>query len=83
LNWPKTAIVHEWFSSYAGSERVVESFTNIWPDADVFTLADLMTEEERKIHLLSRNFLLQKQSTDGTCLSSLLQLRDLIFQIMI
>jgi len=54
LNWPKTAIVHEWFSSYAGSERVVESFTNIWPDADVFTLADLMTEEERKIILKSK-----------------------------
>jgi len=54
LNWPNTAIVHEWFSSYAGSERVVESFTNIWPDADVFTLADLMTEEERKIILKSK-----------------------------
>ena len=50
----RTAIVHEWFSSYAGSERVVESFTNIWPDADVFTLADLMTEEERKIILKSK-----------------------------
>lgn len=54
MNWPNTAIVHEWFSSYAGSERVVESFTNIWPDADVFTLADLMTEEERKIILKSK-----------------------------
>jgi len=54
LNWPNTAIVHEWFSSYAGSERVVESFTNIWPDADVFTLADLMTEKERKIILKSK-----------------------------
>lgn len=50
----RTVIVHEWFSSYAGSERVVESFTNIWPDADVFTLADLMTEEERKIILKSK-----------------------------
>lgn len=54
MNWPNTAIVHEWFSSYAGSERVVESFTNIWPDADVFTLADLMSEEERKIILKSK-----------------------------
>lgn len=50
----KTAIVHEWFAGYAGSERVVESFTNIWPDADVFTLADLLTEEERKIVLKSK-----------------------------
>jgi glycosyltransferase involved in cell wall biosynthesis len=50
----KTAIVHEWFAGYAGSERVVESFTNIWPDADVFTLTDLLTEEERKIVLKSK-----------------------------
>lgn len=50
----KTAIVHEWFAGYAGSERVVESFTNIWPDADVFTLADLLTKEERKIILKSK-----------------------------
>ncbi len=50
----KTAIVHEWFAGYAGSERVVESFTNIWPDADVFTLADLLTPEERKIVLKSK-----------------------------
>jgi glycosyltransferase involved in cell wall biosynthesis len=50
----KTAIVHEWFDNYAGSERVVESFTNIWPEADVFTLVDLLTEEERKIVLKSK-----------------------------
>jgi len=50
----KTAIVHEWFAGYAGSERVVESFTNIWPNADVFTLIDLLTEEERKIVLKSK-----------------------------
>jgi len=50
----KIAIVHEWFAGYAGSERVVESFTNIWPNADVFTLVDLLTEEERKIVLKSK-----------------------------
>jgi len=50
----KIAIVHEWFAGYAGSERVVESFTNIWPNADVFTLIDLLTEEERKIVLKSK-----------------------------
>lgn len=36
----KTAIVHEWFVNYAGSERCVESFANIWPEADVFALVD-------------------------------------------
>ncbi len=47
----KTAIVHEWLVNYAGSERVVESFTNIWPEADVFSLVDFLTEEQRDIIL--------------------------------
>lgn len=47
----KIAIVHEWLVNYAGSEKVVESFTNIWPEADVFTLVDFLTDKERKIIL--------------------------------
>jgi glycosyltransferase involved in cell wall biosynthesis len=47
----KTAIVHEWLVNYAGSERCVESFTNIWQDAPVFTLVDFLSEDERRIIL--------------------------------
>jgi hypothetical protein len=47
----KTAIVHEWLVNYAGSERVVESFTNIWPEADVFSLVDFLNDEQREIIL--------------------------------
>lgn len=47
----KTAIVHEWLVNYAGSEKVVESFTNIWSDADVFTLVDFLDDETRQIIL--------------------------------
>ena len=47
----KTAIIHEWLVNYAGSERVVESFTNIWPDADVFTLVDFLNDKQREIIL--------------------------------
>lgn len=47
----KIAIVHDWLVNYAGSERCVESFTNIWPDADVFTLVDFLNDEQRKIIL--------------------------------
>jgi glycosyltransferase involved in cell wall biosynthesis len=47
----KTAIVHEWLVNYAGSERVVESFTNIFPDADVYSLVDFLNDEQRKIIL--------------------------------
>jgi glycosyltransferase involved in cell wall biosynthesis len=47
----KIAIVHEWFVNYAGSEKCVESFVKIWPDADVFALVDHLNTEERKIIL--------------------------------
>jgi len=51
MSWPKTAIIHEWLVSYAGSERCVESFTNIWKNADVFALVDFLNEEQRSIIL--------------------------------
>ncbi len=34
----RVAIVHEWLTRIAGSERVVEAIMAIWPDAPVFTL---------------------------------------------
>lgn len=51
MNTPRIAIVHEWLVNYAGSERCVESFINIWPEADVFTLVDFLNDEHRKIIL--------------------------------
>ncbi|MBK7631475.1 MAG: glycosyltransferase [Ignavibacteriales bacterium] len=51
----KTAIVHEWLVNYAGSEKVVESFTNIWQDADVFTLVDFLDDELRNIILKGKH----------------------------
>ena len=49
LNDLKTAIVHDWFTGYAGSEKVVESLTNIWKDADIYVLFNFLNEEEQKI----------------------------------
>ena len=43
----KVAIAHEWFDTYAGSERVVEQVVNLYPDADLFSLVDFLTPEER------------------------------------
>ena len=51
MNQLKIAIVHEWLDNYAGSEKVVESFTNVWPDADVFTLVDFLEDDLRNIIL--------------------------------
>jgi glycosyltransferase involved in cell wall biosynthesis len=34
----KIALVHEWFTALAGSERVVEQFCGLYPDADLFAI---------------------------------------------
>ena len=45
----KIAIVHDWFVNYMGSEKCVESFVNIYKDADVFGLVDFLNDYERSI----------------------------------
>lgn len=44
---PKIAIVHEWLTTYAGSERVLEQLLIAYPDADLFAVADFLPEGER------------------------------------
>lgn len=43
----KTAIVHEWLSTYAGSERVLEQLLEIYPDADLYCVVDALPDGER------------------------------------
>ena len=55
MNENKIAIVHEWLVNYAGSEKVVESLTNIWPDATVFALVDFLDDDLRDIILKGKH----------------------------
>lgn len=43
----RIAIVHEWFTEYAGSERVVEQMLLCYPDADLFSMVDFLPEGKR------------------------------------
>lgn len=43
----KVAIVHEWFSSYAGSEKVVEQILRCYPEADLFAVCDFLKPKDR------------------------------------
>jgi glycosyltransferase involved in cell wall biosynthesis len=43
----KTAIVHEWLISYAGSERVLSRIAGLYPEADIYSLLDFLSDEER------------------------------------
>ena len=47
----KKALVHDWFSVYAGAEKCVESFTNIWDDFEVYSLIDYLSVEDRDVIL--------------------------------
>ncbi len=44
----KKALVHEWFVDYAGSERCIESFLNIWNDFDIYSLVAYPDKEIRE-----------------------------------
>ncbi len=43
----RIAIVHEWFTSHAGSEKVVEQILRIYPNADLYSLVNFLPEELR------------------------------------
>jgi glycosyltransferase involved in cell wall biosynthesis len=44
----KTAIIHEWLTSVAGSEKVVEQMLNLYPDADLYCIVDFMESADRQ-----------------------------------
>ncbi len=44
---PKVAIVHDWLAKYGGPERVLEQIIQIFPDADLFSMVDLIPAERR------------------------------------
>jgi glycosyltransferase involved in cell wall biosynthesis len=43
----KIAVVHEWFTAWAGSENVVEQILACFPEADLFALVDFLPERDR------------------------------------
>lgn len=47
----KVAIVHDWLVTNAGAEKVLRSIVNLYPDADIFSLVDFLTDKDRDIIL--------------------------------
>jgi glycosyltransferase involved in cell wall biosynthesis len=43
----KIAIVHDWLVTYAGAERVLEQMLCCFPEADVFSVVDFLSDNER------------------------------------
>ena len=43
----KKALIHDWFSTYGGAEKCVESFTDIWDDFEIYSLIDFLSGADR------------------------------------
>jgi len=43
----RVAVVHEWLTTYAGAERVLEQMLAVLPHADLFAVVDFLSDEER------------------------------------
>ena len=44
----KVAIVHDWLVTNAGAEKVLKQIIEIYPHADIFTLVDFLSDEQRE-----------------------------------
>lgn len=45
----RVAVVHDWLTTYAGSERVLEQILKIWPEADLFSVVDFFPDAQRHV----------------------------------
>ena len=44
----KIAIIHDWLEKKGGAEKVLEDLLLIYPNSDLFLLADFMKKKDRK-----------------------------------
>lgn len=43
----RIAIIHDWLTTYAGAERVLEQILLCYPEADIFSLVDFLPKDDR------------------------------------
>lgn len=52
----RVALVHDWFPAYRGGERVVSSLLGLFPEADVFTLFDFLSQADHDEYFGGKKF---------------------------
>lgn len=45
----KVAVIHDWLPLIAGAERVLEQILKVYPQSDVYTLFDFLSDEQKEI----------------------------------
>ncbi len=51
----KIAIIHDWLVTNAGAEKVLKEICELYPDADIFSIVDFLSDDERRIILNSKS----------------------------
>ena len=51
----KIAIVHDWLVTDAGAEKVLKAILQIYKDADIYSLVDFLSDEDRNEIVANRN----------------------------
>ena len=51
----RVAIVHDWLVTDAGAEKVLRAIIDIYPDADIFSLVDFLSDSDRERVLNSKS----------------------------
>jgi len=51
MNNKKIAIIHDWFDTPGGAENVIGNLLELYPDADLFSLVDFFSDDDRKKYL--------------------------------
>lgn len=45
---PKICIIHDWLTTFAGAERVLEQMLRVYPNADIFAVVDYLEKADRQ-----------------------------------
>jgi len=45
---PRVAVVHDWLTVFGGAERVLAEILDIWPQADVYSVIEFLSDDDRK-----------------------------------
>jgi len=53
----KIAIVHDWLVTDAGAEKVLKAILEIYPNADIFSLVDFLSKDDRKTIVTNRKII--------------------------
>lgn len=68
-------IVADWLVTFAGSEKVIAEFIKLYPNADIYSVVDFLSDESRKKFygkkrrpLLYSGYLLRRRNISSICL---------------